>query len=148
MRRARVFVLVGLGSLYAAAPSSVSAAQVSLDAPQSCLDRDTLVSEVSDLVGMPLASIPDVDFRVEIAALPQHGWRLRLQTLDSRSRDIPEVRASREIDGATCAELADAAAVAISVSLRSIDDGTSPARASSAKTSASAPPRVRRRRRP
>jgi hypothetical protein len=51
MRRARVFVLVWLGGLHAGAPSAVRAAQVSIDAPRSCVDRHTLVAEVSDLAG-------------------------------------------------------------------------------------------------
>jgi hypothetical protein len=98
------------------------AAELAVEAPDGCLDPTTLADEVSDLIGKPLASVADVDFRIRITERPPHGWRLRLETLDPRgaSGDAPTVRGSREIDGASCAELSEAASVAIAVSVRSL----------------------------
>jgi hypothetical protein len=145
-----VFLAFVVG-IHGAAPGPARAAQVTVDAPPSCLDSETLAEEVAELVGKPLAAVPDVDFQVEIAERPRHGWRLRLKTLDSRrgTDDTSRVRGTREIDGVSCTELADAAAVAISVSVRSIDDerATAPIRPTTisparAATAAPAPPAV------
>ena len=106
-------------------------AELFVDAPESCVDPAALADEVSDLIGKPLASVADVDFRVQISETPQRRWRLRLETIDQRASaggGAPTVRGTREIDGATCAELAEAASVAIAVSVRSIT-GETPAAA-------------------
>ena len=62
--------------------------------------------------------------------------------LDRRpdSAGAPAVRASREIEGATCAELAEAASVAIAVSVRSIADETAAAPQFTAPASTPATP--------
>jgi hypothetical protein len=128
MRRARRFVLAGVVALAAVWAPSARAAQIFVEAPEACLDPAALADEVSELVGKPLAAVADVDFRVGIAERPAHRWRLRIETLASPNGTggTAAVRRSREIEGATCAELAEAAAVAIAVSVRSIDGGTTP----------------------
>lgn len=98
-------------------------AELVVDAPEPCVDSATLANEVSDLIGKPLAAVADVDFRVRIIETPQRRWRLRLETIEQRAAGggaAPAVRGTREIEGATCAELAEAASVAIAVSVRSI----------------------------
>jgi hypothetical protein len=115
--------LLAFLSLSAASASSARGAELFVDAPQSCIDPAALGDEVSDLIGKPLATVAEVDFRVQITEAPQRRWRLRLETIDQRAGDggaAPAVRGTREIEGATCAELAEAASVAIAVSIRSI----------------------------
>ncbi len=116
------------------------AAELSVDAPASCLDPSALADEVGDLIGKPLGSVTDVDFRIQISETPQHRWQLRLEMLGRRpnGEGAPPVRGSREIEGANCAELAEAAAVAIAVSVRSISPVTTPAPPPA--TPAAAPP--------
>jgi hypothetical protein len=117
------FLTVGLA---AAGASMAEAAQLAVDAPESCLDPSTLADEVGDLIGKPLASVADVDFRIRIAEAPNRRWRLRLEMVDRRpDGDGPSaIRGSREIEGATCAELAEAASVAIAGAVRSISPET------------------------
>ena len=150
VRRARVVVLVAAVALPGAAAPAAQAAQISIEAPESCLDPAALTDEVSNLVGKPLGSVADVDFRVAIAQLPHRGWRLRLETIDSRpaAGGAATVLGSREIDAASCAELAEAASVAIAVAVRSIDRAARSPPAASTTTSpapaAPAPPPRRR----
>jgi hypothetical protein len=128
-RRARAkrsglfFLALGLA---AASASMAEAAQLSVDAPESCLDPSTLADEVGDLIGQPLGSVADVDFRIRIAETSKRRWRLRLEMVDHRpDGDGPSaIRGSREIEGATCAELAEAAPVAIAGAVRSISPET------------------------
>src|SRR3954468_17709133 len=118
-------------ALSAAFTASARGAELFVDAPESCVDPLALADEVSDLVGKPLAGIAEVDFRVQIVETPPRRWRLRLETLEQR---VPgggatgAVRGTREIEGATCAELAEAASVAIAVSVRSMAGAPEPAR--------------------
>jgi hypothetical protein len=109
-------------SLSAASASSARGAQLSVDAPESCVDPAALADEVSDLIGKPLASVAEVDFRLQIAETKPRRWRLKLETIEQRPAGAgePVVRGSRELAGTTCAELAEAASVAIAVSVRSI----------------------------
>src|SRR5450432_1071550 len=131
-RRARAnrsgLLVLAVGVIAAAVPRA-KAAQLSVDAPESCLDPSTLADEVGDLIGKPLGSVADVDFRIQISETPQRRWRLRLEMLDQRpgGDGTPAIRGSREIEGATCAELAEAASVAIAVSVRSISPETAAA---------------------
>ena len=121
-RAKRFRLFFGAVGLVAASASMVEAAQLSVDAPESCLDPSTLADEVGDLIGKPLGSVADVDFRIQIAETPKRRWRLRLEMVDHRpdGDGPPAIRGSREIEGATCAELAEAASVAIAGAVRSI----------------------------
>jgi hypothetical protein len=135
-------------AVWAALTASARGAELFVDAPEACLDPTTLADEVSDLIGKRLAAVADVDFRVQIVETPQRRWRLRLETLEQRGAgggEAATIRGTREIYGATCAELADAASVAIAVSVRSIagqpgpTQGASPAPAMTPRPPPSAP---------
>jgi hypothetical protein len=122
MRRRRwtFLALAAGGFTISAAP--VGAAQLAVDAPPSCVDPTTLAQEVADLIGRPLAEIPDVDFRVRIAETSPNKWRLHLETVGQGSTArAAAVSGAREIEGASCPELAEAASVAIAVSVRSME---------------------------
>jgi hypothetical protein len=126
--RANLFALTLL-ILSAAWGAPARGAALSVDAPDSCVDPAALAEEVSDLIGKPLASVAEVDFRIQIAKTPHQRWRLKLETVEQHPAGAgePAVRGSREIEGTTCAELAEAASVAIAVSVRSIAGEAGPA---------------------
>ena len=129
-------------SLSAASASSAWGAELIVNAPDSCVDPVALADEVSDLIGKPLASVSEVDFRLQIAKTTHQRWRLKLETISQRPADGGEaaVRGSREIEGTTCAELAEAASVAIAVSVRSIAGETGPTQPSIPSPAPAKPP--------
>jgi hypothetical protein len=117
-RRARnlrrfVCLVVVAGAWGLGAPRRSGAAELHLQAADSCVERSGIVEQVDELLGRPLASVPGVSFEVEIARAPRGGWRLRLETAPAGG--------AREISAASCAELADAAAVAIAMTIQSMD---------------------------
>jgi hypothetical protein len=138
-RSGLLFLAVGM---VAATAAMAEAAQLSVDAPESCLDPSTLAEEVGDLIGKPLGSVADVDFRIRISETPKRRWRLRLEMVDHRSDGDgpPAIRGSREIEGATCAELAEAASVAIAGAVRSISPETAAAEPGRPATPEAMPP--------
>jgi hypothetical protein len=91
------------------------AAEVHMRAPDGCVEASAVVEQVDGLLGRPLGSVEGVDFEVEIAEGSHRQWRLRLDTIDRADRR----RRTRELSGNSCAELADAAAVTIAMSIKS-----------------------------
>ena len=106
---------------------SARAAEVTLRAPAECVQASTIAEQAGDLLGRPLASVPGVDFEIEIASIPKHGWHLELDLIDKRDPGKPEppIRRTRQLSADSCTELADAAAVAIAMSVRSMEDARS-----------------------
>jgi hypothetical protein len=125
MRRGRAFLLLAAGSLALAAVREARAAGLTIEAPPACVDPTTLAQEVGDLLGRPLGEVADVDFRVRIVETSPQKWRLHLEMIDKLAAGAPVVRGSRDIEGASCGELAEAASVAISVSVRSMEAAAS-----------------------
>jgi hypothetical protein len=122
-------------------------AAIDVSAPDGCVDPATLNQEVADLIGRPLAEVPDADFHLVIQAAAGGRWRLRLEAIDRRA-GAPESRHVRELAGDRCADLAEAAAVAIAVSVRAFAEahpapapppGPAPARAPALATRAPPP---------
>src|SRR5579884_671876 len=110
------------------------AAALRLDAPEGCVDPATLEQEVADLVGRPLADVPEADFRLTIAPLANGRWHLRLEATE-RHAGLPDAPHVRELDASSCGELAEAAAVAMAVSIRAFAEA-----APRAEPAAAAPP--------
>lgn len=108
--------LLSAAVLFACARSG-RAATLALDAPDGCVDAATLQQEVADLVGRPLADVPDADFHLTISRRPNGGWHSRLEAIEHRA-GAPDAPHVRELEAQTCSELGDAAAVAIGVSIR------------------------------
>jgi hypothetical protein len=106
-------------------PSAARAAMVRVQAPEGCPEASGIVEQVDGLLGRPLASIQGVEFEVEITEGAQRRWQLRLETVEGASA----TRHARELSAATCGELADAAALAITVSIKSLLDSTGSPRA-------------------
>ena len=92
------------------------AATLRLDAPDGCVDQATLEQEVADLVGRPLAQVPEADFRLAIAQQPSGRWHLKLEATERGAE--PGAAHVRELDASSCSELGEAAAVAMAVSIR------------------------------
>ena len=67
------------------------------------------------MLGRPVASVEGLDFDVDIAERPEHRWRLRVATIGRADG----AKRYREIDGSGCDQLADAAAVAIAMTIQS-----------------------------
>jgi hypothetical protein len=88
-------------------------AEVRVRAVDSCADVSAITEQAEVLLGRPLASVEGVDFEVDISAGAAPAWRLRVDTVDRADGS----RRTREIAGHGCAELADAAAVAIAMSV-------------------------------
>lgn len=106
-------VAVLLGDLLAS--GEAHAADIRLRAAGECAERSDIGDQVDGLLGRPVAEVQGLDFDVDIRERPDGGWRLRLVTT-GRSDGA---KRSREIDGAGCTQLADAAAMAIAMSIQS-----------------------------
>jgi hypothetical protein len=87
---------------------------VGVRAPDACADGSAIAEQAEGLLGRPLASVGGIDFEVDIASGARGVWRLRVDTV-ARSDGS---RRTREIVGRSCAELVDAAAVAIALSVK------------------------------
>jgi hypothetical protein len=119
MRRGRETArraIVGLGFLACVvAFGNAQAAEIRVHASRDCADRGDIADQVDALLGRPVAAVEGLDFDVDIAERPEHRWRLRLATIGRADG----AKRFREIDGSGCAQLADAAAVAIAMSIQS-----------------------------
>ena len=122
--------------MFAVAGRAARSAELSVRAPPQCVEASAIAEQASDLLGRPLASIPGVDFEIEIASLPKHGWHLQLDLIDRRDAGDgkPAPRRTRELSAQSCTELADAAAVAIAMSVRSLEDARGAATSTSRAT--------------
>lgn len=119
---------------------AVHGATVTFTGPSSCADAGSIAEQASDLLGRPLAEVTGVDFEVALSKTGSNNWSLRLDTLeiDKSAPSAERLRRSREIRATKCAELADAAAVGIAMSVRALAEAEPPAAVS--PTAASPPP--------
>jgi len=106
-------------------------AEVQVRADDGCAEPGPIVDEVEQIIGRPLVSIPGVAFHVEITHAGPRSWRLRLDTEETGgSAGAGAVsgppRATRELNGASCGELASAAAVAIALSIQTAEAEKTP----------------------
>jgi hypothetical protein len=107
-----------------------------MQAPDPCVEAASVGEQVEGLLGQPLASVAGIDFEVSIEPSAGREWRLRLDTLDAAQG----TRRSRELTAKTCAELADAAAVAITMSIKSLAERKETPAKPPAPVAAAAPP--------
>ncbi len=108
-------------------PSLATAATLRYEAPSECPAAETLRDEMERLLGVALADAADVDVLVQIELAANNGWRVLLTV---RDRGAAEPR-TRAISGHSCAEVADAAAVAAAIAIQARDPAPSPAAADS-----------------
>ena len=101
-------------------------ADVAVSGPSECADANAITEQVSDILGRRLAELPGIDFEITLARRGS-TWHLRLDALEADKGGGPPVRRSRELQAATCAELVDAAAVGIAMSVRALTESERPA---------------------
>ena len=116
------------------------AATVDVRAPEACIDGGQLAEQVATLIGRPLATVAGVDFVLAITPKGP-GWRLQLDMADGGTENNAAAPRSRELTARTCTELADAAAVAIAMSIRSLE-AAEPRPAPTAPALAPTPPPI------
>jgi len=100
-----------------------NAAEIQIHASHDCATRADVADQVDALLGRPVSEVEGLDFDVDIAERPEHRWRLRLATINRADG----ARRSREIEGSGCAQLADAAAIAITMSIQTNRAAAEPA---------------------
>jgi hypothetical protein len=93
------------------------AADLAWTALDDCATRASAQEQIERLVGRPLTEVENVDFAVEIVRSGAREWRVAVRTLAHDGG--PRVR---ELTGATCTEVADAAAVAIAMAIEASDE--------------------------
>jgi hypothetical protein len=93
---------------------SAGAAEISWNAPDTCELGEGVSQQVERLLGQSLQSVDNVDFEVTIESRAEDAWRLRLVTVERAGGE----RRARELGGRSCREVADAAAVAITMAIR------------------------------
>jgi len=120
-------------ALFAASfPSLAAAAGLRYQAPSECPPVAAVQEEVERLLGSALADAAEVVVRVQITRAPKDDWRVVLTVHDEHQAE-PRTRV---ISGHSCAEVADAAALAAAIAIRGRDPEPNPA--DSAVSSASA----------
>jgi hypothetical protein len=115
----RVAVSAAAGVSLLLAGQKLDAAELRWSGPESCAERESVVEQVGELLGRPLASVRGVDFEVKISHEEANDeWRLHIETIEQNAGD----RRTRELSGKTCSEVTGAAAVAITMAIRASDD--------------------------
>src|SRR6187431_2378618 len=120
--------------LAASFPSVAAAAGLRYEAPSECPSAATMQEEVEHLLGSALADAAEVVVRVQITHAPKDAWRVVL-TVHDEGQAEPRTRV---ISGHSCAEVADAAALAAAITIRGRDP--EPDRADSAASAAGVEP--------
>lgn len=128
--------LCGLAILCAC--GSAEAAEVTFRAPPPCDGAQSMQEQIERLIGRPLTEARDADFDVILEQTSNHGWRATVRT---KPRDAKAEASEREFSGRTCAEVSDAAAVAIAMAIEQRDrDHTAEAAAASENSKQEEPP--------
>jgi hypothetical protein len=116
-------------------PAAAMAGELGFRGPPECNRKSEITEGVESLAGRSLVSVDDYDFDVEVEKKGASEWQLVLVTKTRASGALRE----RRFQGKTCAEVGDAAAVAISMTLRN-DSGDSAAPPAETKAPPEEPP--------
>jgi hypothetical protein len=100
------------------APSPTHAAKVLVNTSDECTEASSIEEQVDGLLGRPVVSVEGIDFEVTIDKNRDRRWTLHLDTIGK----VKGSRRTRQLTANTCAELADAAAVAITMSIKAVTD--------------------------
>jgi hypothetical protein len=95
-------------------PTLASAAVLRYEAPPECPAAMTLQEETERLLGFALADAATIEVRVQITRTAKDHWRVVLTVQD----DGPAEPRTRVLSGHSCAEAADAAAIAAAIAIR------------------------------
>lgn len=94
--------------------STGHAASLRWSAPAECPPQSAVEAQIEESIGKPLAEVYGVDFEVAIDKGSPRTWVLRLRTqARTLSGDVRE----RELSGQSCAEVSDAGALAITLTI-------------------------------
>jgi hypothetical protein len=111
LQRLACYLAGGLLWLYAA-PGH--AASLRWNAPTDCPPQSGVEAQIEHSIGRPLREVYGVDFEVAIEKVAARKWVLRLRThARTLSGDVRE----RELSGQSCAEVSDAASLAITLTI-------------------------------
>jgi hypothetical protein len=95
-------------------PTVTLAAELTFSAPDGCQLEATLRGDAERLIGAPLRDVRGMNFEIRISGSDAESWKLRLVTIE-RSTGKQRLR---ELRGASCAEVADAGAVALALAVQ------------------------------
>jgi hypothetical protein len=104
-------LVLGLGLSWSA---EVRAAELAWSAPAECPARAQVEAQVERVLGRPLREVEGIDFSVRIEREQRRRFRLELT---SESRAHTRLPRERVLFGRSCAEVADAAALAIAMAV-------------------------------
>ncbi len=103
--------LCALGILFVTSQSQ--AAQFNWDAPVGCPDRDALRWRIEEALGTPLVQAAPLRFSAKVTEKSAKRWVVVLDVTSDES----EAQQRRELEAATCDELAQAVSVAVALAL-------------------------------
>lgn len=110
---ARVAIAVAAAVVVAGVAEVASAADIRWGGDASCRRELEVAEQVRSMIGRDLRLVDDIDFELR----PQQGndgtWRIELDMVRRAGR----LRSSRSVEGKSCEEVTDAAAVAIGLAL-------------------------------
>jgi hypothetical protein len=98
------------------------AADIRWSGERSCRRELEVAEQIESMTGRAISSIDSVDFELGVRSLASNQWGVELTTV----RRADGVRSTRAIHGATCAEVTDAAAVAIALAIGPVESRSEP----------------------
>ena len=117
--------------LAALLPASAHAADIRWGGDDSCHREQQVTDQIESMIRGPLADAAVADFRIDVRAIQPGGTYLLRLGIHPRSG---EASAERVIEGASCADVTDAAAVAIALTIGTPDDQQLPSPALASET--------------
>jgi len=106
-------VQIALGAAVMSLASSLLAAEIRWLGEGSCRRELEVTTQVESMTARPVSSVGIADFELNLRASTPDHWSLELTTV----RRADGARSTRVIHGPTCAEVTDAAAVAIALAI-------------------------------
>jgi hypothetical protein len=94
--------------------TTARAADLRVRAPEGCVLTEAITAQVETLTGKSLREQTGVDFEVEISQRDAGDYALRLRTLPSDDAEAPR---TRQLHADSCAQIGEAAAVAIAMAI-------------------------------
>jgi len=106
-------VQFAVGAVALSFGSCLWATEIRWSGEYSCRREREVVEQIESMTARPVSSVEIADFELSVKSLARQQWSLELTTV----RRADAVRSARVIHGASCAEVTDAAAVAIALAI-------------------------------
>jgi hypothetical protein len=103
---------------YSCGSSALQAAEIRWSGSEECRRESEVREQIESMTQRPLAGVASDDFELELQTLESGGFRLQLVSISRAGGS----RETRVMQGATCAEVTDAAAVAIALAIGAAPD--------------------------